>query len=107
MKNPVFVFQLSELKLGLAERNQLLLDMQRHLLNHEVTNRLLEANVQRKELELQYYKERDHTGVIKRSNTFTGSDLNQRPVSSPIRTSFYRRPTRHRNIFASDRHDMS
>ena len=70
------------MKLGLAERNQLLLDMQRHLLNHEVTNRLLEANVQRKELELQYYKERDHTGVIKRSNTFTGSDLNQRPVSS-------------------------
>ena len=72
--------QLGDLKLGLAERNQLLLDMQRHLMNHEVTNRLLEANIQRKDLELQYYKERDHTGVIKRSKTFTGNDLVQRPV---------------------------
>ncbi len=73
-------FQLNELKFGLAERNQLLSDMQRHLLNHEVANRLLEASVERKDLELQYYKDKDRSGIIRRWSSFTGKDLIHRPV---------------------------
>ena len=54
--------------------------MQRHLLVQEVTNKLLEADNERWELELQFFKRQRKAAILKRWQTFTGRDMPSREV---------------------------
>ena len=70
--------QLNDLKMGVVERNRLIGEMKRHLLSQEVNNLLLQADMARRELELQYFREARRSGAIKRWKTFTGMDAKYR-----------------------------
>ncbi|ELT99921.1 hypothetical protein CAPTEDRAFT_225549 [Capitella teleta] len=92
--------QLSQLKTGLSDRSRLLEEIERHLLVQEVTNKLLVADLQRRELEVQYLRDARKKAIIRRWKTYGGTDLLDRrkwtkPVlkrnnSSVLRQSFKR-----------------
>ena len=82
----VFVSQLHDLKIGILERNQVIEEMQRHLLVQEVTNKLLEADNERWELELQFFKRQRKAAILKRWQTFTGRDMPTREVRHNVTT---------------------
>jgi len=66
--------QFSALKLCVAERNALIDTMQRHLLVQEVTNRLLLAELDRLDLDVQHLGELQSRRVIRRWKTYHGLD---------------------------------
>lgn len=79
--------QLHDLKIGILERNQVIEEMQRHLLVQEVTNKLLEADNERWEMELQFFKRQRKAAILKRWQTFTGRDIPAREVGYYFPTS--------------------
>lgn len=70
--------QLSELKAGLSDRSRLLEEIERHLLVQEVTNKLLVADLQRREMEVQYLRDARKKAIIRRWRTYGGTDLMDR-----------------------------
>ena len=66
------------MKLCISERSLLIHDMERHLLVQEVTNKLLQADIERLDLELNHFKEFNKMAVIKRWRTFSGNDYTAR-----------------------------
>jgi hypothetical protein len=71
----IFSLKLSELKAGLSDRSRLLEEIERHLLVQEVTNKLLVADLQRRELEVQYLRDARKKAIIRRWRTYGGTDL--------------------------------
>ena len=57
-------------------------ELERHLLVQEVTNRLLEADNERRGLELQFFRRERRAGVLKRWRTFGGRDVVIREVNA-------------------------
>ena len=49
--------------------------MKRHLMMQEVTNILTKAGMNRRELELSYFKEAKRLGVLRRWKTFAGAEF--------------------------------
>ena len=74
------LFQLSDLKLGVVERNQVINEMRRHLLVQEVTNLLLQADIRRRELQLRFFRQRKRNIHEKRWKTYGGVELWTREV---------------------------
>jgi len=62
------------LKRCLVERNALMETMQKHLLVQEVTNRLLLAELDRLDLDIEYLGELRSRRVIRRWKTYHGRD---------------------------------
>jgi hypothetical protein len=54
--------------------------MQRHLLVQEVTNKLLQADMARRDTELTFLRDTKKTHVLKRWKTFSGRDVVIREV---------------------------
>ncbi|XP_064630162.1 uncharacterized protein LOC135488997 isoform X2 [Lineus longissimus] len=66
--------QIQDLRQGIIERNQLIEDVKKHLAMQEVTNLLLNADIQRRDIELQLYRKRHRHGT-RRHCTFGGRDF--------------------------------
>ncbi len=81
----IAIFQLSDLKLGLVERNAVLAELQGEAMSQEINARLMEANVQRRDMEVSFLRESHKSGVIRRSQTFAGSDFLSREVSNLLK----------------------
>lgn len=55
-------------------------EMERHLLVQEVTNKLMEAELEQRDTQLHFFREARKNGSIRRWNTFAGRDLATRQV---------------------------
>lgn len=75
---------MSTLKRCVAERNALIETMRGHLLIQEVTNRLLLAELDRLDLDIQYIGELRSRRVIRRWKTYHGRDCRDIHADLPV-----------------------
>lgn len=73
--------QLAELKLGVAERNQLVYKLHHQLVTQEVQNRLLQTDLQRTHMQVDFLQDAKSKGTLRRVKTFAGADFMTRGVS--------------------------
>ena len=75
------VWQLTELRLGVTERNQLVYKLHHQLVTQEVQNRLLQTDLQRTHMQVDFLQEAKTKGSLRRVKTFGGVDFMSRGVS--------------------------